>query len=134
MTWTEVFDFARSWGWAAALAANALIVWIGWSLKNYYSRFATREQIQKTATHNAEALSHHQYEEDQRLGTMDNRITAIELRLEAMPTHKDMESLRRSIDALSKIQSQQIGEFGVVRDQINTISSHLLARRRSDPQ
>ena len=114
------FEFIRAFGWALGLAANLLVLWIGWSLRK---KFVTHEDF--SAHHEAEVQ--HRASTSERLAKHDASLTRLDDRVSALPSKESMHNLALQ---LASIQ----GEMRGMRDIMERVEnqSNLLLREHME--
>lgn len=112
-------DFLRQYGWLAAILTNGLIIWVGWSLDR---RFATPTAVDAKVA--AVELKVRAVADDVTRLERDvmDRLTRIEERQNAAPSHRDLERIHERLDTIAQTASRLDGAVPI----LNRLSDFLI--------
>lgn len=116
------------WGWLAAIVANLLVAWIGWSLrKQFLSRGEADERFKAQDERWGKALTAVNTGERD----VSNRLTRVEERLTAVPSHADLTRIHDRLDRIADVTGRLEGSLKPLDRLIVLLTQSQLDRERS---
>lgn len=103
------FEFIRAFGWALGLAANLLVLWIGWSLRK---KFVTHEDFSA----HVEADEQHKTATKDRLTAHDAALDTLANKVNAMPGKEAIHTLDLKLVNIQGEQSRTNEALRGLRD------------------
>ncbi|WP_142850950.1 hypothetical protein [Telmatospirillum sp. J64-1] len=94
------------WGWALAIATNLLLVWIGWSLRQ---QFVPRREFDNALKDLQGQLSGALAVAAEERQKASARLTRIEERQAAAPSHQDLTRIHERLDRIADVTGRLEG-------------------------